>query len=107
MSPPKVSHRVNPNRDSIPPEKRTYRWPMHADVVVTAVGEVSDPQIVSPPQPTLDAVALAAVRQWRYEPALRGGKPVAAFLTTTVTFDRRLTRACSGLVRRLRLLTRR
>lgn len=34
----------------------------------------------------LEQAALAAVRQWRYKPAMRDGVPVDARLTITVTF---------------------
>jgi len=86
VAPPKLNHRVNPDWDSIPIEKRKYRWPIMLLAVVTPAGDVHDPQVVSPPQPALDPVVLAAIRQWRYEPAVQAGKPVAVFLTTTVTF---------------------
>ena len=35
----------------------------------------------------LDEAALAAVRRWRFEPALRGGRPVPASMTLGVTFQ--------------------
>jgi protein TonB len=34
--------------------------------------------------PLLDAAALAAVRQWRYEPTLLNGAPVAVITTAAV-----------------------
>lgn len=37
-------------------------------------------------QPLLDEAALAAVRQWRYEPALLKGVPVPIVMTVTVAF---------------------
>ena len=61
-------------------------------VVIVAViskdGEVTLPRIVRS-NPALDAAVLAAVRQWRYRPALKDGKPVAAYLTITVNADLR------------------
>jgi protein TonB len=36
--------------------------------------------------PLLDAAAVEAVRQWRYRPALQGGRPVKVFMTIVVDF---------------------
>jgi periplasmic protein TonB len=46
------------------------------DVTVTAEGTVTNARIRRS-IPLLDEAALAAVRQWRYEPARQHGKPVA------------------------------
>ncbi len=86
VAPPKLAQQTHPDWESIPTEKRKYRWPIMVLAVVTTAGDVHDPQVVSPPQMALDAVVLAAIRQWKYEPAARKGKPVAVFLTTSVTF---------------------
>ena len=37
-------------------------------------------------QDALDAAALAAVRQWRFVPAQRGGEPVAGVVTVPLVF---------------------
>jgi protein TonB len=86
IKPPKLIHQANPNWEKIPAEKRKYRWPIILEAVITAKGEVLAPQVLSGAQPNLDPVVLEAVRQWKYEPATLQGKPVAAFLTVTVTF---------------------
>ncbi len=36
--------------------------------------------------PLLDEVAVAAVRQWRFKPALSAGKPVAVWVAVPVKF---------------------
>jgi protein TonB len=36
--------------------------------------------------PKLDAAAIEAVRQWRYEPTLMNGAPVSIAMTVTVNF---------------------
>ena len=46
-------------------------------VVVDARGRVQDARVTQGAHPLLDRAALDAVRQWRFQPAVRGGKPVA------------------------------
>jgi TonB family protein len=48
-------------------------------------GKVRDAKVVTP-VPLLDEAALAAVRQWEYEPATMDGVPVQVVMTVTVTF---------------------
>jgi TonB family protein len=56
------------------------------DVVVDANGVPTDVQ-VSKGVPMLDAAAIEAVRQWRYEPTLMNGVPVPVAMTVTVNFS--------------------
>jgi periplasmic protein TonB len=50
-------------------------------------GSVGDAKIVkSSGSPQLDASALVGVGYWRYRPAMRNGKPVAANVTVRVVF---------------------
>jgi TonB family protein len=86
VKPPKIVRRVKPNFERIPARRRTYRGPVIVYAVVTEQGKVFDPVVVSAAQPDLDRVVLSAIRQWRYEPALRNGREVPIFLTVTVTF---------------------
>ena len=55
------------------------------DVVVGADGVPTDVQ-VSKGVPMLDAAAIEAVRQWRYEPTLMNGAPVPVAMTVNVNF---------------------
>jgi TonB family protein len=55
------------------------------DVVIDAQGVPTDVQ-VSQSVPMLDAAAIEAVRQWRYEPTLLNGVPVPIAMTVTVGF---------------------
>jgi TonB family protein len=54
--------------------------------VITDKGEVKDPQLVSA-YPLLGAAAMAAVRQWRYQPACLKGIPTAIRYTIIVNFS--------------------
>jgi len=56
--------------------------------VVNADGTVGDVRIVKALDPALDAAALAAVRQWIFEPALKSGKPTAIVLSLFIDFAR-------------------
>jgi protein TonB len=55
------------------------------DVVVDANGVPTDVQ-VSQSVPMLDAAAIEAVRQWRYEPTLMNGVAVPVVMTVTLGF---------------------
>jgi protein TonB len=46
-------------------------------VVVGADGSVASVEILSSVSPELDAAAVAAVKRWRFKPAMACGKPVA------------------------------
>jgi TonB family protein len=84
---PKLLNRVDPR---YPEGARKEK--VAGQVVIQAVigkdGTVSGASVVRPVHPDLDAAALEAVRQWRYEPAKQNGKPVAVYMT--VTIDSRL-----------------
>jgi protein TonB len=46
-------------------------------LVIGADGSVTDVEVVASVEAGLDAAAVAAVKQWRFKPALKCGKPVA------------------------------
>jgi TonB family protein len=53
---------------------------------VSSTGEVVKVELVTPPQPPFDDAVIAAAKQFRFEPARFGGKPVAVEITFTHTF---------------------
>jgi TonB family protein len=82
---PKVLTKVNPDYPDV--EKAERRQ----GVVVLALrvdtqGLVSDARVVRSLAPAFDEAALAAVRQWRFEPARRDGEAVEAELNITINF---------------------
>ena len=83
---PVLTHRVEPDWLSIPEAKRKHHGPIIVQAIVSTAGAVVEPRVVSDPQPVLDPVVLAALRQWRYEPARKDGEAVAVFLVITVMF---------------------
>jgi TonB family protein len=55
------------------------------DIVIDANGVPTDVQVAKS-VPMLDAAAIEAVKQWRYEPTLMNGAPVPIAMTVTVGF---------------------
>lgn len=70
-----------------PPEAREARVQgvVIMEVTLSPTGEVSDVDVLRS-VPLLDEAAVAAVRQWRYEPTLVDGVPVPVLLTVTINF---------------------
>lgn len=84
---PQVLHRVNP----LYPEP-ARRIGKQGNVIVEAVidtsGNVRDVRVLSRPLGLgLEDSAMNAVKQWRFSPATRNGKPVAVYFQLTVTFS--------------------
>jgi TonB family protein len=82
---PKLIHKVNP---VYPPDakKDGIQGPVRVDVRLGKDGAVAEARATDG-HPTLAEAALAAVRQWRYEPVLGpDDKPVEARLTITINF---------------------
>jgi len=84
VRPPELTQRIEP---SYPEPARIAR--IEGRVILQAViderGAVEDVRVLRS-VPTLDAAAVAAVRQWRYRPALLEGRPVRVYFTVVVTF---------------------
>ncbi|HEY6050276.1 MAG TPA: TonB-dependent receptor, partial [Thermoanaerobaculia bacterium] len=59
---------------------------MVLQIDVDAAGNVSDAQVVSPPQPGFDESALAAARRLRFEPARQGDSPIPVRIQTAFNF---------------------
>jgi protein TonB len=58
--------------------------------VVTVDGAVAEIRIISG-HPLLVDAAIAAVKQWQYEPTLLNGVPTAVILTAKVHFEKAIT----------------
>jgi len=58
---------------------------VRAEALVEADGHVSEVQILAGPKPLREA-AVEALKQYQYEPATQGGKPVACKVIVTVKF---------------------
>ncbi len=55
------------------------------EIIVNSAGDVEGDRVLTP-NSVFDDAALLAVRQWKYKPALKEGKPVKVYLTATVEF---------------------
>ena len=59
------------------------------EVVVSDTGLIKDACILISKIPELDPLVIDTVKQWKYKPALKDGKPVDVFMTITVHIDLR------------------
>jgi TonB family protein len=55
-------------------------------IIVDAHGYPQNPRVIRSLGMGLDEKALEAVRQYRFKPALKNGKPVAVRITVAVSF---------------------
>lgn len=83
---PRVVHQPSP---VLSPDV-TKRAPGTAHVlfVVEADGRVAQPVVQNSTDPVFERPALAAVKQWRFEPGRRNGKPVRFRMRVPITFPR-------------------
>src|SRR5262249_33940282 len=56
-------------------------------ITIDENGAVSDVAVASSVDPSLDAAAIAAVKQWRFKPSMKCGKPVAGTYTLARRFE--------------------
>jgi TonB family protein len=89
VKPPKIKSKANPEWPANLRLRFQELSPIIVEAVITETGDVADPCISSFVHPELDLLVLAAIRQWKYEPARRNGKPVPVFLTVTVLLEPR------------------
>jgi TonB family protein len=61
-------------------------------IVVTTEGKVINAVAVKATHPSFAVAAVAAVSQWRYQPALKNGQPVNAHLEVPVHFNLNIIR---------------
>jgi len=84
---PKAVHRVEPRFPAAAVRgRRSLDTTVQFEVVVDADGHVDTGRTVSGDY-DLAKAAMDAVRQWRYEPALQNGKPVAATIPVIIRFQ--------------------
>jgi protein TonB len=86
--------------DIVPPHKLFAPQPVYTEearqariqgvvilqAVIDAAGNVADVKVLKGLPNGLSESAVEAVRQWRFEPAMRHGQPVAVYFNFTVSF---------------------
>lgn len=83
---PRVVYQTSP---SLTPElRRKTPATVHVIFVVDQNGRVTDPKAQSSTDPAFEKAAIAAVRQWRFEPGKRAGQPVRFRMRVPVTFPK-------------------
>ena len=85
ITPPKVTHQVSPKPDSGAQGFRVSGVVL-IGLVVSSHGLPVNVHIVRSVDKDIDQSAMDAVRQWRFEPARKGDKPVAVRLTIEIRF---------------------
>ena len=85
ITPPKVTHQVSPKPDSGAQGFRVSGVVL-IGLVVSSHGLPVNVHVVRSVDKDIDQSAMDAVRQWRFEPARKGDKPVAVRLTIEIRF---------------------
>ena len=85
IAPPRVTRQVNPQ---YPENLRglRIRGTIDIGIVVTSKGLPDNPQIVKSLDKDVDRCAVEAVKQWRFAPAQKQGKPVAVRIVIELEF---------------------
>jgi TonB family protein len=85
LTPPKVLHMVQPKYTSEALREK-IQGQVIVQLIVDAEGAVSNARIIEGLSPDLDEQALAAVRQWRFEPGTLDGQAVRVACFATLEF---------------------
>jgi len=87
LSKPKPSHKVIP---AYPDELRQQgvEGKVELQVAIDEEGTVQGVRVVKPLHPYLDNAALQALKQWKFEPAQKNGKPISVLMTMAINFSR-------------------
>jgi periplasmic protein TonB len=85
ITPPRVTHQVNP---AYKPDSEGFRvtGTVIVGLVISSKGEPKDVHVVRSLGKGVDESAVEAVRQWQFEPARKGGQPVAVRITVEIRF---------------------
>jgi TonB family protein len=83
ITPPKVVRQVAPEH---PSEGFRIAGSVLVGLVVGSHGDPKDVRILRSLEKSVDQSAVEAVKQWRFEPAKKGGDPVAVRLSIEIRF---------------------
>ena len=85
MIPPRLIHKPRPEYPELP-RKARLEGRVFLQAVIAKDGTVVEVTVLRSDSSLFEDAAIEAVRQWRYEPALSGGQPVAVYFTVIVDF---------------------
>ena len=85
VTPPRVVYQTEPEFTEHA-RKKNISGTVVVSLVVDTNGSVRDVKVERALEPSLDQQALAAVRTWKFEPAMKNGQPVMVQLNAEVTF---------------------
>ena len=85
VSAPKLIKQVEPEYPEYARKKKLSAT-VEVRMVVDEAGVPQNIAVIKPLGNGFDEATIAAVNQWRFEPAMRDGKPVAVSLQSEVTF---------------------
>jgi TonB family protein len=88
VTPPTIRREVRPDYTN-EARRLAIEGDVDLEIVVRADGSVGPIRIVRGLEPGLDRNAVAAVRQWRFDPARREGTPVDVIVQVSVAFTLR------------------
>ena len=82
-------HAINKVNPAYPPDAKAAKiqGTVVLRVVISAAGTPDDITVEESVDPSLDAAAVEAVRQWTFAPGVRKGEPVAVEVTITINFQ--------------------
>lgn len=86
ITPPKIVTKVNPSYP-VEAKKEKREGTVVLALVVTEKGLPEDVRVAKSAAVDLDESAMAAVRQWKYEPALKDGKPVKVKIQIEINYS--------------------
>jgi protein TonB len=83
---PRVVHQPSPTFSA--ETRRKAPGTVHVLFVVDQSGRVQDPVVQTSSDPVFEKPALAAVKQWKFEPGKRNGQPVRFRMRVPITFPK-------------------
>jgi len=83
---PRAIYQASPQMS--PQLKKLAPGTVYVVFVVDQRGRVENPMVQSSSDPAFDAPALAAVKQWKFEPGKRSGEPVKFRMRVPITFPK-------------------
>ena len=84
IKPPRLVHQVNPDYSRV--RGIRVKGSVVIGVVISSQGITKNPRVVQSLHPEVDRCAVEAVKQWRFAPAEKDGKPVAVRVTIELEF---------------------